>query len=63
MSDQIIIIQSEPRTYERSAKKGTGVVGRDVWHFKEIRETLWGTGSPTKGLNRLWGPPRIRTRL
>ena len=63
MSDQVIIIQLRPQTDKAPTKKSTGIVGRDVWRFKEIKETLWGTGSSTKGPNDVWDFPGIRKRL
>lgn len=63
MSDRIIIIQLGPQTDEVPTKKGTGIVGRDVWRFNEIRQTLWGTGTSTRSPNDVWDFPGIRKRL
>lgn len=63
MSDRVIIIQLGPQTDEVPTKKGTGIVGRDVWRFKEIRQTLWGSSTSNKGPNDIWDFPGIRKRL
>lgn len=63
MSDRVIIVQLGSEEEKAPADKRAGSPGQDVWRFKEIRETLWGTGKSAKGSKGIWDFSGIRKKL
>jgi hypothetical protein len=59
-----IIFEMDGEEEKEAPDKGPHSAGpQDVWRFGEIRETLWGDGSPIAGLGDVWDFPGIRKTL
>ena len=63
MTHRVVIVQSGSEEEKAPSEKKAGGPVQDVWRFKEIRKTLWETGTSAKGAKGIWDFSGIRKRL